>query len=299
MVSAVAYTTGIPYLARTGNGYAGGQFYSSGPSGGSGSGPTIAVSSSVDRVFHLDLDAADAIPPTLAGSAIVDNKSGGPVTPNTLVTYTVTFSEDMDATTVSAADFSNAGSAAITFGTVSETTPGVFSVSVVPTTSGTLQLIVNAGAVLKDVAGNALVTVSAIADDTTITVQTTYESWSGGAAFNADANNDGVANGLAWILGAANANSAVNLPTLNNTDPTYLIFTFTRRDEANNAPGITIIAQYGNSLGGWTNAVDDNANVKIETTDGSPSDTVTVKLKRSTLAPGGRLFARLKAVKTP
>ena len=36
---------------------------------------------------------------------------------NTLVTYTVTFSEDMNASTVTAADFGNAGTSAVTIGT--------------------------------------------------------------------------------------------------------------------------------------------------------------------------------------
>ena len=45
----------------------------------------------------------DSTPPTLSASAIVDDKSGGPVTVNTLVTYTVTFSEDIDSSTVTAA----------------------------------------------------------------------------------------------------------------------------------------------------------------------------------------------------
>jgi hypothetical protein len=40
--------------------------------------------------------------------------------------------------------------------------------------------------------------------------------------------------------------------------------------------------------------VDDNNNVEIETTNGSPNDTVVVKIKR-TLAVGGKLFARLLA----
>ena len=39
-----------------------------------------------------------------------------------------------------------------------------------PTSAGTLILKVNAGADLKDLAGNALVTTSAIPDDTTLTV---------------------------------------------------------------------------------------------------------------------------------
>ena len=34
-----------------------------------------------------------------------------------------------------------------------------------------------------------------------------YDTWSGGAAFDADANGDGVKNGLAFLLGAANPNA--------------------------------------------------------------------------------------------
>lgn len=112
----------------------------------------------------------DTTPPTLASSNIVDDQAGANVTENDLVTYTVSFSEDMDDTTVDAADFSNAGTASVTIGTVTETSPGVFTVEVTPTTAGSLQLQVNAAAVLTDVAGNALGTTAAIADDTTITV---------------------------------------------------------------------------------------------------------------------------------
>ena len=123
----------------------------------------------------------ETIPPTLAGSAIVDNKGGGQLDANTWVTYTVTFSEDMDARTVTAADFGNAGTAAVVVGTVAETSPGVFTVPVMATSAGTLRLQVNAGAVLKDAAGNALDTTAAIADDTTLTVlaDTTAPSLSG------------------------------------------------------------------------------------------------------------------------
>jgi hypothetical protein len=112
----------------------------------------------------------DATAPTLAGSGIVDDKSGGPVWRDTLVTYTVTFSKDMDASTVSASDFGNAGTAAVTIGTVTEPSPGVFTVPVTPTGDGTLQLKVNVGAALNDAVGNALDTTSDILDDTTITV---------------------------------------------------------------------------------------------------------------------------------
>ena len=78
----------------------------------------------LETAFTRAVTPGDTTPPTLTSSAIVDDKSGGPVTVNTLVTYTVTFSEDMDASTVTAADFGNAGTAAVTIGTVTETTPG-------------------------------------------------------------------------------------------------------------------------------------------------------------------------------
>ena len=128
--------------------------------------PTPGTDTSVTNTFTVD-----GTLPTLAATGIVDNQSGGPVQEDTtLVTYTVTFSEDMDASTVSANDFGNTGDATFTIGSVTETAPGVFSVPVTPTSVGTLQLQVNAGAELKDLAGNALVTTLAIVDDTPITV---------------------------------------------------------------------------------------------------------------------------------
>ena len=111
---------------------------------------------------------------SLIGSSIVDNKGGGAVNLNTLVTYTVSFSKDMDSATVTAADFGNEGTAPVTIGTVTETSPtsGVFTVLATPTGVGTLRLKVNAGAVLTDVTGKNLVTTEAIVDNTTIMVNT-------------------------------------------------------------------------------------------------------------------------------
>jgi hypothetical protein len=114
--------------------------------------------------------APDTTPPTLAGSNIVDDQGGASVNENTLVTYTVTFSENIDETTVSSADFSNAGSSPISFGAINEISPGVFTVAVTPTASGTLQLQVPIGATIVDMAGLSMVTTSAVVDDTTITV---------------------------------------------------------------------------------------------------------------------------------
>jgi hypothetical protein len=114
----------------------------------------------------------------------------------------------MDDTTVSTADFGNAGSAAVTINSVVETTPtsGVFIVQVTPTSAGTLRLKINESAVLNDVAGNSLVTTPVITDTTTILVQTPFDAWSGGAAADDDSNGDGVENDVAWALGAADPN---------------------------------------------------------------------------------------------
>jgi hypothetical protein len=128
----------------------------------------------IDAAMVGDLFGAtggpDTTPPTLSPGDFVDNRSGGPVIEGTVVTYTVTFSEAMDAGTVSAADFGNAGSAPVLFGAVSEISPGVFSVAVTPTDPGSLQLEVMAGAALADAAGNPLNTTTAIVDGTIITV---------------------------------------------------------------------------------------------------------------------------------
>jgi hypothetical protein len=113
----------------------------------------------------------DTTLPTLVGSGFVDDKSGGPITEVDPVIYTVTFSEAMKVSTIGIADFENAGTPAATINSVTPTgDPAVFNVSVYPGGPGTLQLQVKAGAVLEDTAGNALVTTTAIHDDTIITV---------------------------------------------------------------------------------------------------------------------------------
>jgi fibronectin-binding autotransporter adhesin len=144
---------------------------------------SISVNGSGAGTYSLDADGylvtgGDAVPPTL--TSITDNVTGGPVNISATVTYTVTFNEDIDASTVTAADFGNSGTSTASIGNVTETTPGVFTVQATPSTSGTLRLRINAAAVLKDVAGNDLDTTSALLDDTTITVRTPYETWAAG-----------------------------------------------------------------------------------------------------------------------
>lgn len=258
----------------------------------------------------IDLLGNDTTAPTLTSSGIADNKGGGPVTVNTVVTYTVTFSEDMDAATVSAADFGNAGTATASIGTVTSTIPSVFSVPVTPTSAGTLQLKVIAGAELKDVAGNALVTTPAIADDTTITVNDAYAAWTAGpfqgTLTNAnpalDFDGGGLATGIEWVVGGdptTGSDDAGQAPTIENpVDPEYFIFTYRRTNAAQTDIHTTIAVEYGSDPGGWTTAVGDGTNIIITPNigGGGPGvDLVQVKIKR-TLAVGSKLFARLKVV---
>jgi hypothetical protein len=133
-----------------------------------------AASTSYLPVYALSdpltiVDSADTTPPTLI--SFVDDKSGGSVQANTSVTFTVTFSEKMNAATINTTDFENASATPITVSSVTATAnPAVFLVVATPTSAGTLQLRVKAGASLTDFAGNVLNTTSAIPDNTILTV---------------------------------------------------------------------------------------------------------------------------------
>jgi len=98
----------------------------------------------------------DNTPPTV--SSIDDNVGGGPIYEDRAeVTYTVTFSEPIDGTTVDTNDFDNAGSATIAIASVTQTSPAVFVVVVEPSSTGTLQLRIPTGSVVSDTSGNSLV----------------------------------------------------------------------------------------------------------------------------------------------
>jgi autotransporter-associated beta strand protein len=130
-----------------------------------------------------------------------------------------------------------------------------------------------------------------------------YAAWSGGAGFESDANTDGIANGIAWVLGAADpsANATALLPLIDNSsDPDFFIFNYRRLDNAAADSRTTIRAQYGSTLAGWTDAMA-GPDIIITTADdfhGPGIDKVEVKIRR-TLATGGKLFTRLQVVTTP
>lgn len=249
----------------------------------------------------------DVTPPTLTN--IADNQAGdSTILIDTLVTYTVTFNEDVDATTVTSADFTNAGTAAITFGTITETTPGVFTVQVTPTTTGTIQLRIPTSAVIQDISSNALVTSPAIDDNWTTTVTNVpYTAWSNAGSFNTDANGDGIPNGLAWLLGAANPNSNATsaLPTAAQNSGN-LTLTFRTLQQAGRGASV-IKVQYSKDLGVsdlWTSheaivpgsagtTTVNGVTFVVSTVAGGFLD-VQATVPASAASPGTKLFSRIR-----
>jgi hypothetical protein len=215
----------------------------------------------------------------------------------------------MNSATVDAADFGNAvtvGDAAFTINSVEEAAPGVFRIELTPTSAGTIQLQVNADAVLEDEVGNALVTTTAILDDTTITVtgavSNPYDTWASGATFDDDANDDGVANGMAWLLGASDttADARVLLPAASQNSG-KLRLTFRCLKTANRG-AVQLKVQFSNDLGqadSWVNheAVVPDADGTVSgvifdtTSDGDYIDVVA-----EIPASSGKVFARLSGV---
>ncbi|WP_376964410.1 DUF4347 domain-containing protein [Azospirillum sp. A26] len=103
--------------------------------------------------------------------SIEDGDSDNVVSASTPLTYTVVFSKDIDASTVDASDFSNAGSSGMSIGTITKVSAGIFTVQVTPTTPGTLQLQIAKDAIIQAADGTQLDTSSAIPDNDTLTVE--------------------------------------------------------------------------------------------------------------------------------
>jgi autotransporter-associated beta strand protein len=132
-----------------------------------------------------------------------------------------------------------------------------------------------------------------------------YLLWAAGAAIGADANNDGVANGMAWVLGAANPNASIHglMPTLDLTsDPQgKVLFIFRRVTSAMTRPNTITQVEYTHNFASWTAAVHQgSAANQITITEqtngfGAGIDRVTVALPKA-LANGGKIFARLKTI---
>lgn len=126
-----------------------------------------------------------------------------------------------------------------------------------------------------------------------------YSGWAGGAAFTADANGDGVDNGLAWLLGALNPSAnALGLLPVQVNDGTYLKLSFQR---VNPLAPAKLYVEYGTDLSGWTrlevpaSSGTIGGDIVVVVTPGSPTDSVTVKIPTTHQSASGGLFARLAA----
>ncbi|MFM2220687.1 MAG: hypothetical protein RLZZ553_435 [Verrucomicrobiota bacterium] len=229
---------------------------------GSGTG-TYAL----DENGYLIVGGSDMTPPTL--TSMIDSVTGGPVDINTAITFTVTFNEDMDASTVEASDFGNAGTASLNIGAITETSPGVFTVVVTPTNSGSVQLRINQGAVLKDVAGNELVTSTALTDETTITVRTLFDTWANSTGATGgktgDPDGDGFVNLMEYAFDTnPTTNSAASIaysggvvtahgqPILVEENGIYYAVYGRRVNHA--AAGLTYTVQFSAGLNQWTSS---------------------------------------------
>ena len=106
-------------------------------------------------------------------------------------------------------------------------------------------------------------------------------------------------NAVAYALGAADVdeNAIGLLPTLDNSGPSNIVFTFDRSDAAEADTSTTITVEYGSDLSGWTTAVNGENGVSIDESGASVGGLtpVIVTIPKS----GGKLFARLKVVVAP
>jgi len=181
-------------------------------------------------------------------------------------------------------------------GTSDNFVSGVLSgVSVTPTLAGSnLTLTVN------DLASHT-------GSTTIATIQTQYSAWAGGAAFNDDANGDGVKNGLAWLLGATdpNASDLSLLPTVSQSGGD-LVLTFSCLNAAKRG-GAVLVVEQNSALGSpaaWAAAAVPETSggpvsgVNFVVTPGSPLNGVVATISASEAA-SGKLFGRLKAVPAP
>ena len=137
---------------------------------------------------------------------------------------------------------------------------------------------------------------------TSTAISDPYDTWAtGGELFDNDANNDGVSNGLAFILGAGDPNAdALSLLPDGAATGGDLVMTF---DIVNPIAPAVLSLEYSNDLtGSWTSVV-------VPSTAGTTTDglvefvitgtdplTVTATIDSSAASVDGSLFGRLSAV---
>ena len=135
-----------------------------------------------------------------------------------------------------------------------------------------------------------------------------YETWIDTLAFGLtvgqkgatdDPDNDGMENLLEYVLnGDPSLSDPAILPDVDSiSDPLYLVFTFTRREES--ATDTTQVFEYGTDLEGWIPVAitgTPGAGVTIGAASGG-LEPITVKIPKSAAGSGGKLFGRLNTTK--
>jgi len=133
-----------------------------------------------------------------------------------------------------------------------------------------------------------------------------YATWASsfGSGFNAtnngpsqDPDNDGIRNVLEFVLGGNPLTSDRSKLPVQTQDATNIYFTFNRADQSETE--VSLVVEYGTTLTGWTGIAVGAATVppvNVVEGSGATPDVVTVTIPRSN-AVGGKIFARLKAVK--
>ena len=132
---------------------------------------------------------------------------------------------------------------------------------------------------------------------------TTYGLSGANAAFDFDYENDGIKNGLEWILGGnPTTNSPGILPAATRNLSGDLVLTFTRLEASISES--TLVVEFGTDLATWpkqvtigaTGSGPDVNGVTVGIDTAATPDAVTVTIPSSQSA-GGKLFTRLKASK--
>lgn len=133
-----------------------------------------------------------------------------------------------------------------------------------------------------------------------------YASWAGAEAFNGDANDDGVSNGLAWLLGAGDPDAnALDLLPESSESSGDLVLVFDCLPGAGRGDAVLTV-QYSDDLDGWAGTVVPgtvgtftDGVVDFTITDPAPEGgllRVVATIPAAEAAPG-KLFGRLQAVK--
>ena len=151
-----------------------------------------------------------------------------------------------------------------------------------------------------------MATYNPVQDTVNVTVQTAFESWAGdgGVTFTGDANNDGVADGLAWLLGADapadDANSLLPAAIRNNgaLEATFKMLNQARRG------GAVLKLQYGTDLASWTTVTipeesGTHDGVEFVINPVGEVNEVTATVPANASGTGGRLFMRLSGGLAP